>query len=447
MESFAFSCHLGKYLVKISLGNFCFKNQNKRVFGYCSDRQNCTSGFCYLEVEDRGDCLVFKNDIFGGYRLYYWEAKEVIYVTDDIFNFLKVEDCSKFEENEYEEKFYRRHGYTSGDSTFYKNIKKMPPAGMLEISATGYKVTTVCDFARIPRTPDERQLRIAVESCVERGLLPLKNNGKKNILCYSGGVDSSYIAQKLVALEIDFEVVYFWDRKIGTMERSMRVAREKAKKLGKELLVIDITDKQEENIEEAIRRKMFFDRHYSKIHFYGVAELVKKWGADIVMINGQNSDAILSFGPSETKLTSYLKRYLLYGNSHFVKSLLAKIISATFKINLVYPPHTVEKLISFYDNFKYCLLYDGRDKEYTGYLKEKILSFQEKFNFSDLNNFYMYLKLFSYVQGSDNQIVIQSAKHWGVQLVMPFTNSDLVKATLKYKDDRKELHKPKYVLK
>ena len=34
MESFAFSCHLGKYLVKISLGNFCFKNQNKRVFGY-----------------------------------------------------------------------------------------------------------------------------------------------------------------------------------------------------------------------------------------------------------------------------------------------------------------------------------------------------------------------------------------------------------------------------
>ena len=43
MESFAFSCHLGKYLVKISLGNFCFKNQNKRVFGYCSDRQNCTS--------------------------------------------------------------------------------------------------------------------------------------------------------------------------------------------------------------------------------------------------------------------------------------------------------------------------------------------------------------------------------------------------------------------
>ena len=173
MESFAFSCHLGKYLVKISLGNFCFKNQNKRVFGYCSDRQNCTSGFCYLEVEDRGDCLVFKNDIFGGYRLYYWEAKEVIYVTDDIFNFLKVEDCSKFEVNEYEEKFYRRHGYTSGDSTFYKNIKKMPPAGMLEISATGYKVTTVCDFARIPRTPDERQFRIAVESCVERGLLPL----------------------------------------------------------------------------------------------------------------------------------------------------------------------------------------------------------------------------------------------------------------------------------
>ena len=227
----------------------------------------------------------------------------------------------------------------------------------------------------------------------------------------------------------------------------MRVAREKAKKLGKELLVIDITDKQEENIEEAIRRKMFFDRHYSKIHFYGVAELVKKWGTDIVMINGQNSDSILSFGPSETKLTSYLKRYLLYGNSYFVKSLLAKIISVTFKINLVYPPHTVEKLISFYDNFKYCLLYDGRDKEYIGYLKEKILSFQEKFNFSDLNNFYMYLKLFSFVQGSDNQIVIQSAKHWGVQLVMPFTNSDLVQATLKYKDDRKELHKPKYVLK
>lgn len=54
MESFAFSCHLGKYLVKISLGNFCFKNQNKRVFGYCSDRQNCTSGFAIwkLKIEE-----------------------------------------------------------------------------------------------------------------------------------------------------------------------------------------------------------------------------------------------------------------------------------------------------------------------------------------------------------------------------------------------------------
>lgn len=443
------SYRIGNYVVKLSLSNFCFEIQDKAVFGFCYDKNNYTRGFCYLEFENNGRTLVFKNDMFGGYRLYYWEEDQTIYITDHIFSFLHQEDVKKLERNEPETEYWKKHGYTSGDSTLYSKIKKMPPASMLEITEEGCRITLTCEFADIQRLEkvNTEAFRAEVDTIIQSVLLPLKNNSKRNILCFSGGVDSMFLAQKLIFLHIDFELVFFLDSKIK-MQKALSMAKKKAILLNKQLIIIDITDQNDPEIEKEIGERMWCDRHYSRVHFYGVAGLVKKFGPDITVINGQNSDAILSYGPSEEKFTSFLKRYLLYGHSYILKDIIALIISFCFRKKLKVPGSEKEMFVAFYDNFKYCLLLDRSKSEiYNSYLKHKIISVISKIKFSSRNNLWMYLKLYTYVQASDNQVVLQSAKSNGVDLIMPFTNADFVKTVLKYKNDKKELYNPKYVLK
>lgn len=59
----------------------------------------------------------------------------------------------------------------------------------------------------------------------------------------------------------------------------------------------------------------------------------------------------------------------------------------------------------------------------------------------------MFVKTFTHMQGADAQVVTQSAAASDIDLIMPLSTPDIFKATLAFKDDRKELTRPKYSLK
>ncbi len=372
----------------------------------------------------------------------------MVYITDDVFAFFSEKELVARAKNENECRYFDKHGYTSGDATRWTEIHKLPPCGVMRIDREGIRVETEWPLEGVPNTPDRIAFRRAIDSAVEALLLPLKEDMRPKVLCYSGGVDSDYLARMLCRLGIDFFPVFFRDGRIRTHDREIRNARRKAARLGKELQVFDLTDCHSEETERAIVRMGLFDRHYAHCHFYGAEEVVRRWGPDAIMINGQNADSILSFGPSEPKFTSWLKRYLLYGKSLTVKRMIALAIGTAFGMRLKVPVAERDRLRCFYDNFKYCVLDDaGEAASYKEYLNGKIDQLRSRQSFVSENNLRAWLKVFSFIQGSDTQVVVQSTGRCGLELLLPFTQLCIVEATLRYKEEHRELYKPKYVLK
>ncbi len=59
----------------------------------------------------------------------------------------------------------------------------------------------------------------------------------------------------------------------------------------------------------------------------------------------------------------------------------------------------------------------------------------------------MYLKLYGFLQGADNQVVFESARHAGIfNVVMPYMSPGFIYGTIRHKDNTKELLQPKYVI-
>ncbi len=384
--------------------------------------------------------LTISNDIIGGYHIYYWQRGKDIYVSDDIYEVLVLTRDFPVDKNE--KTYFDRHNYGLADRTFRKGLYRLPPYSTLIISDKGLFVNNNWSLGCVERKSDEFQYKLAVNEAVDNSLAMLQKNKKKILLCFSGGADSLYLAKRMIKLGIDFELLYW-----SINKKAQKTAERGAKVLGKPLVIMDVSNYTKE-LQDIVSNEMYFDHHYSRIHYVGCQEIVKKYGTNVVLVNGQNSDSILTFGPSETKFTSFWKRYLMYGQNNFRKWIYKSIIEIGFRRRFFIPMTEEEKERAFLDNFKYCLILDKTEsQEYKNYLIEVINDIKRKINFSSQNNLWMYLKLFTHISGSDSQVVINSARHFGLDLLMPFSTEAFIKAALTYKDDLKELYSPKYALK
>lgn len=434
---------LGQKIIHLSLnslvqhrGGYCFQ------FGIGGKRLQS-----YGKMTIENNEIIIESNCFAGQRIYYWELDNDIYVTDNVNNYVRLEELNEYQINEFENTLFLKHGYTSGDSTRYDRIKKLPPSSKLVINSNGTNISTNWTLGNVKNAPDAEKYIEAIENAVIDNLSCLKEEKRPVALCFSGGKDSTYIAAILQRLGIEHDLVFFQDKNIKINNIEIKKAKSQALKFGKTLRLIDITGLKNPEIETAISNFNIFDRHYCRYHFYGIEELRKIYGKELIVINGQNSDSILSYGPSESKFSSKIKRYLLYGNNLFLKSCIAMAIGIMFRKRLWVPLSKDEKREAFYDNFKYCLLLDKRSYEYKKSLLNKIKSIINNGGpFFSENNIYMFLKSFTHMQGPDAQVVTQSAKRSGIDLLMPLATKEVMEATLRFKDDRMELHHPKYCL-
>ncbi len=393
--------------------------------------------------------LVIKSDLCATYRIYWRKDYNDIYISDSVFNFISEEELSQYEIISEEQTYYERHGYTTSGETMFRGVHKLPPSSRLEITSDDIKLESTWPFARISRNPDIGLFKDAIAKAVADTLLPLKDISRPVVLCFSGGVDSTYISKIMLKNGIKHTLLYILDHNLKSTLGGLKTAESKAKELGMHLEVVDVTGMVDDEIEKRIKQLNIFDRHYYRIHFYGLKEIKKRWGDEAVIVNGQNSDGILSYGPSEKKITSFFKRYLIYGKSRIVKILFAKIIGVVFKRRFIVPDNESDYLRGFYDNFKYCLLNQSKSstgETYNSYITDLVEKHKRSDNFTSCNNMLMYLKLHSYIQGADCQTVTQSAKYFNIDCLLPMCSYNFFLATLMYKDDRKELYHPKYAL-
>lgn len=386
------------------------------------------------------------GSFFGGYRIYWFKKSNTIYITDHIIDFISLEELSNLGHNEFEYEYFTRHGFSSGDETIYEGIHKLPPSSTLIVSKNGVRVHTDWHYGNIINEPNVDSFKKCISNAVDKALL--KCGKRLAILCYSGGIDSTFLLKRIRVLGIPHKLVFFLDRNYALNVQECEEAKHKAKMFGEDLDILDITGlADDEVIENKVKELMAFDIHEYRGYFYGIKKITQKYGKDIVVVNGQNSDCILSFGPSERKYSSYLKRYLLYGSSYLMKYLITKTISLAFRKSFSVPRKREDRLLAFYDNFKYCLFkQNGNSAEYENYFIRKFNTMNCRFEFTTENNFWMYLKYFSYMQGGDCQSVVQSAILYGIKIIMPLSQPEVISATLKYKDNIEELNNPKYVL-
>ena len=127
------------------------------------------------------------------------------------------------------------------------------------------------------------------------------------------------MAQKLIEIKANFECVYFYS-KIKTLESEQGLIQsiQSAKFLNLSLKIIQIDKKISKKNFNEILECMLFDFHTSFVQFFGIKQIIKKYGKNIQIISGQSADSILCYGPSAVTVSNFLNR-LLYLKNNFLQ--------------------------------------------------------------------------------------------------------------------------------
>ena len=130
------------------------------------------------------------NDIGGNFRVYYRKEKNNYFITDNYNNLLKNSLSLDYEQFE----FWKNKNYTIGSKTLFNEIKKIPPSSKTLLVKNKIEHDIYFNSNNLKITGD---LKTILSKCLNKNLKHLKNVKNKNILLFSGGKDSSLIAQFL----------------------------------------------------------------------------------------------------------------------------------------------------------------------------------------------------------------------------------------------------------
>lgn len=407
-------------------------------------RQNEIEGY-YLFVGYDASELVVCNDISAGFRVYYYMDNECIYLCDDVqalLSMIKKEytDLS-FNENAY--RYFEKHGYTPGGDTFFHEIKKLPPSSYLKI--TPGAVVLKPNFANVDHTPNAKKHVLKVNDSIRNTFSHLKGMEGKKILYFSGGKDSTLLALTLKDLAIPFTAVYMEAEPPYKENYKDKIRAEHvAKQIGMDYETQTIrTDAITEMLSEKIASSFPFDQHFYALHYLSVKQLKERYGSDLILINGQSSDTIFSYGSSQQSFGHYFA-CLTFMKELKMKVLLDAILQFKHGKNFSLPKNEIDFYCAFLDNFKNMAVLSNHEsddfKNYCHGIIQDLLGH----GYSG-HTLMMLLKIYTHLQGPDNQTVIKSALDQGItKIVLPYAYPGVIYNTIRYKSTFKELMTAKY---
>ena|GEM_PF-1938930 len=418
---------------------------NEINIGNIKDYLNSIKGeFLFVGLES--DRLIIANDVAGGYRLYWCKFGTVTYYSDNYEYLLEV--IREYEPpilDRHEHHYWAKHRYTTGGETFIKGLHKLEPATVLEFTSAGRE--SHCYFKDLENTPDARAHSRFCLQDLEDTIRQVGSSAGHVILFYSGGVDSTLLAVLMKELHIDFTLLYmrshpFFDSNYEDYVRSKATADY----LGLTLKEIEVDLNDGMRKLDHIVPQILFDRHFALLHFLAFERVEKEYGRDVIIVNGQGADSVLSFGPSQRTKGDFAARILMYRPFGFWSRLAGVMVRRVYGGQYHNPKTDSEFLGAFFDQYHYYTVASEDDtngyREYLDGIVERI-----KRRFKSWNALLMYLKVHGFMQGSDNQVVLKSAHAVGLdRVIMPYTSSGFIYNTVKYKSSTRELFHPKYVI-
>lgn len=432
----------GRYLFGFPL----IVNWNDVKLENIEDKISIIKGY-FLFIGYSAESLVIASDITGGFRLYRYEYDHDVYFSDSYDYLLSIMmEKGPTGIDKYEYNFWKKHRYTTGGRTFINALDKVKPATIVKITADS--VTEKIWFPDVYSEPDSKTHIKLCENDLSDTLALLKKVPNRKLLFFSGGADSTLLAQQMKKRGINFTPLFiksspFFQENYLDYQRAKAVSSMFGLPL--EEVEVDVIQNLAE-VKKVVKR-LLFDRHLALLHFLSMNKVKEIYGPDVVIVNGQSSDSIFSFGPSQKTRGDYVRRVLMYKyKSLLARTFLRPLIRKRLGANYYLPTNLREFTLAFFDEYKYFTVLSKREQvEYYDYLNEIIRSIEEKFK--SASALVMYLKIYGFLQGSDNQVVIQSAREAGIpRVLMPYNTPGMILATARYKNEIKEIFSPKYVI-
>ena len=379
----------------------------------------------WFAIKIENNFIEIISDVCSSHRVYYETINNVLFLYDTL------DKIKNKEINENAQIYFNENGYFFGSDTIYTSIYRLP--GLVKTKVTETKITETDLFFSIKNNNTDFKSDLIFflkESTKER-------HNSKVILMFSGGFDSIAIAKCLIELDINFTSIFFDDcKRDGERKKALKSA--KKLNLDFEIIKLELGDE----LDYLIDRYQKFDKHYSKLHYYAAREISELYGNDSYVINGQGSDSVLSLGPSETSLQSFLKRAALYSPwplRFFINLLLSLIYR-----KLLYIGNDSNKFYQSFSSFKRYLLinYENKCSSYLNLTTSKL--FIDSSKIKKL----LSIKRFGFIMGSDNQVVINSLKAFNInRIIMPFSSVFMFKHSIYNTDRFKEIYSPKKIVK
>lgn len=446
-----------KKKITIDINSYFFKNKNNIIFFGNPVYKNLDeinhlninkkikniNGYFLVLIISKNNILIY-NDILGNFRLYFKHCENGnLFISNRYSYFLKKNKIGFINKEEFN--FWESKNYTSGDETFFNGLKKIPPSSLVTFNSNGLKLKNI--FLNQLKKSNKEHVHL-LDFSLKNSLNILKKRNQKIILLFSGGLDSLLLAQKLSEIKANFECVYFYS-KIKTLESEQGLIQsiQSAKFLNLSLKIIQIDKKINQKNFNEILECMLFDFHTSFVQFFGIKKIIKEYGKNIQIISGQSADSILCYGPSAVTVSNFLNRLLYLKNNFFTNFFLKTFLQIKYKKKLLLPKNNFEKLYFFYYGFFYYPFFKKENLTIDMSIKKKIkkiiILFKNQSIFTK-----MYLKIFGFLQGPDNQILIQSClKNNFSNIFLPFATKEIIMSTCKKQNKLKALFVPKYEVK
>lgn len=389
------------------------------------------SGFFLCLNLSKNNFFIY-NDISGNFRAYYRKKKNNYFITDNYKKLFKGQISLNYEQFE----FWKKKNYTIGSKTLFNEIQKIPPASKTLFINNNIKHDIYFNSNNLKI---KGNLKTILLKCLNKNLEHLKNKKNKNILLFSGGKDSSLIAQILKKKKIKFiPVILNTYPKILEFENNKLNAMKIAKENNFNLLSIDININ---NIDEKkIVNSMLFDFHFSILHFEGLKKIKKIFGKNINIICGQSADSLFSYGASASTVSHLYSRLSFFYNNLFLSFIVKLFLQKKYKRKILF--FNIKKEYLFFLSFYYYLFVEKKLYLRSNKIRQTVDDL--KLKLINKKDFLMYLKIFGFLQGSDNQVVVKSCIINNFNLIMPYMDPQLIYGVIVKKNSIKDIFYPKY---
>lgn len=413
--------------------------------------------FCLIVRSQKDGTIRLATDLYGNYRLYLIRDNQTVMVSDDwrsLVERLRTRRMGLLL-NPHEQYYFQRHRYTTGGGTWVHGLDKVLPGSLLT-QRDGHLTWRACLQTDIARRRDnshyaDENVRLLTQT-ISDGI----KADRPTFLFFSGGIDSTYLACVMKAAGIEFTPLI---SKYDPVDRDNLVDQKKAetvaRRLGMPLMINNVDARRHMGLVDRAARRHPFDMPYPVPFEYMHQWLADKYGP-CNLVNGQSSDSIYCWGASGRTIGSFLQRFLV--NDLFLKApsiasgpvaaAIASVYRHRWRVPYRFrvPTGGDDYWVGLLDPQGYLPVIhtEAEYAEYHRFLLGIVRRLRVRFH-DDSETLRIYMKMM-YLQGPTNTYIIQAARAYGHNLVLPFVDARVLNLRRSYQDDWRNLWFPRYIL-